>query len=70
MSGCRHRKAWPTIYYQAAGFLWCPDCGARREIRVGTGNSFYASEPYWVRPGEGWARDMRKNEKRKAKEDE
>lgn len=31
---CRHKRAWPTIYNQSQGFLWCSDCGAIRLLRT------------------------------------
>ena len=30
---CRHHRAWPTIWGGVCGLMWCPDCGARREIQ-------------------------------------
>lgn len=46
---CRHNRAWPTVYCGVAGILWCSDCGARREIKTGDGNSFKVSGP-WIYP--------------------
>jgi hypothetical protein len=31
---CRHKRAWPTIFSQTQGFLWCSDCGAVRLLRI------------------------------------
>ncbi len=58
---CRHNRAWPTIYGRCIGFLWCPDCGARREIKMSDdGCAFYPSEKYWVKPGTA-DKDMERN---------
>ena len=46
---CRHPRAWPTVYCGMAGFLWCSDCGARRDIKTEGGPSFRASGP-WIYP--------------------
>lgn len=66
---CRHGKAWPTLF-GVCGIMWCPTCGAFRSIKAvpGTTNAFRFSEPYWVRPGESWLRDMEKNEKANRRE--
>lgn len=62
MKRCRHNRAWPTIYAGTAGFMWCPDCGAVRQIKCNTGsNSFAFSEPRWIRPGPTWEKDMEAN---------
>jgi hypothetical protein len=45
---CRHPHAWPTLYGQRAGFLWCSDCGARRNVEdYGTG---YRAVGGWLYP--------------------
>lgn len=50
---CRHDQAWPTIYAGIAGYLWCPDCGATRQIHmigVGGHGGFTYSEDRWIYP--------------------
>jgi hypothetical protein len=48
---CRHHHAWPTIYFNQLGLMWCPDCGARRDIVCGEGNGFiYAPGSLWIYP--------------------
>ena len=32
----KHKRAWPTVFYGTAGYMWCPDCGAVRDIRSKT----------------------------------
>lgn len=47
---CRHRQAWPTIYNGALGYLWCPDCGATRQIHSIGESGFAYSEDRWIYP--------------------
>jgi hypothetical protein len=47
---CKHRRAWPTIYYSGAGYLWCPDCGATRQIRSIAGGGFGYADDRWLYP--------------------
>ena len=52
MSGkrCRHHRAWPTIFRNVCGIMWCPDCGARRDVRCSPeGTSFREVGP-WIYP--------------------
>jgi len=46
---CRHGRAWPTIWGGVCGLMWCPDCGARREIVCANGTSFSPKGP-WIYP--------------------
>lgn len=45
---CKHRRAWPTIFDEKQGFLWCSDCGAIRLIRK-DGVYVYAQDR-WLYP--------------------
>lgn len=47
---CRHKRAWPTIIAQTAGFLWCSDCGAFRLIEIVEGNQYRHSTKRWIYP--------------------
>lgn len=46
---CRHKKSFPTVYYGKAGYEWCPDCGATRQITV-NGISYTYSDKKWLYP--------------------
>ena len=46
---CRHPHALPAVVNREAGFLWCPDCGAFRPIKLEGGTvCHYAAR--WVYP--------------------
>ena len=47
---CRHSSAYPTVMARTAGFLWCPDCGAHRLIRLDRGSDEYSPAGWWIYP--------------------
>ena len=47
---CRHSAAWPTIYFNRVGFMWCSDCGARRDIRMMDGGTGFHHHGPWIYP--------------------
>ena len=60
---CRHENAFPTIYYGKEGYMWCPDCGATRQISVVDGsNEFKYSEKKWLYP-KGYVSVLKQMEK-------
>lgn len=49
-TNCRHAKAYPTVMARVAGFLWCPDCGAHRLIRLSVNDESYSPAGNWIYP--------------------
>jgi len=50
---CKHRGAYPTIYTASkAGYMWCSDCGAIREIiaDANTCSFKYMNKKGWLLP--------------------
>jgi len=49
VSNCRHAYAYPTVF-GAAGYMWCPDCGAIRMIVNCGENEFKFVHNRWLYP--------------------
>ena len=49
-TNCRHAHAYPTVLSRVAGFLWCPDCGAHRLIRLSVHTDEYERAGEWIYP--------------------
>lgn len=66
MPSCRHKDAYPTIYFQQLGFMWCPDCGAIRGIEAVAPGRFTYADDRWLLPKgkENVLRQMKLMEKR------
>lgn len=46
---CRHSRAFPWMSAQW-GIMWCPDCGAIRQIASSKPGGFYFSTNHWIYP--------------------
>lgn len=51
MSSCKHRNAYPTLYNDGYGYMWCTDCGAIRDIHKTGDNSYsFSKRKGWLLP--------------------
>ena len=49
-TNCRHLAAWPTVFGNICGYLWCPDCGAIRYIEEVKDNQITKLSKRWIYP--------------------